>query len=74
MARRPGCRQLFPTALRRRFTGIRFPPGARIVTTMLINDLVDTASIAPMRSGSPKDVGVTPIDAVRTLCHAPVSR
>lgn len=57
----------FPTALRERFTPeIRSHQLRReIVTTMLINDLVDTAGIT-YAFRIAEDVGVTPIDAVRT--------
>ncbi|OSC41623.1 NAD-glutamate dehydrogenase [Mycobacterium decipiens] len=57
----------FPTPLRERFTPeIRSHQLRReIVTTMLINDLVDTAGIT-YAFRIAEDVGVTPIDAVRT--------
>ncbi|WP_421844993.1 NAD-glutamate dehydrogenase [Mycobacterium sp.] len=59
--------QYFPTPLRDHFTPeIRTHQLRReIVTTMLINDVVDTAGISyAFRLG--EDVGGTPIDAVRT--------
>ena len=57
----------FPTPLRERFTPeIRTHQLRReIVTTMLINDLVDTAGISYAYRIT-EDVGVGPIDAVRT--------
>ena len=57
----------FPTPLRERFTPeIRSHQLRReIVTTMLINDLVDTAGIS-YAFRITEDVGVGPIDAVRT--------
>ncbi|GAB7143355.1 NAD-glutamate dehydrogenase [Mycobacterium riyadhense] len=57
----------FPTPLRDRFTPeIRAHQLRReIVTTMLINDLVDTAGIS-YAFRITEDVGVAPIDAVRT--------
>ncbi|HSS23297.1 MAG TPA: NAD-glutamate dehydrogenase domain-containing protein, partial [Mycobacterium sp.] len=57
----------FPTPLRERFTPeIRTHQLRReIVTTMLINDLVDTAGIS-YAFRIAEDVGVGPIDAVRT--------
>jgi glutamate dehydrogenase len=57
----------FPTPLRERFTSeIRKHQLRReIVTTMLINDLVDTAGISYTFRIS-EDVGVGPIDAIRT--------
>ncbi len=57
----------FPTPLRDRFTPeIRAHQLRReIVTTMLINDLVDTAGIS-YGFRLAEDVGVRPIDAVRT--------
>ncbi|MGA3256578.1 MAG: NAD-glutamate dehydrogenase domain-containing protein, partial [Mycobacterium sp.] len=57
----------FPTPLRERFTPeIRTHQLRReIVTTMLINDLVDTAGIS-YAFRITEDVGVGPIDAVRT--------
>ena len=59
--------QYFPTPLRERFTPeIRTHQLRReIVTTMLINDLVDTAGIS-YAFRITEDVGVGPIDAVRT--------
>src|SRR5262249_20095399 len=59
--------QYFPTPLRDRFTPeIRTHQLRReIVTTMLINDLVDTAGIS-YAFRITEDVGVSPIDAVRT--------
>jgi glutamate dehydrogenase len=59
--------QYFPTPLRERFTPeIRTHQLRReIVTTMLINDLVDTAGIS-YAFRITEDVGVRPIDAVRT--------
>ncbi len=59
--------QYFPTPLRERFTReIRSHQLRReIVTTMLINDLVDTAGIS-YAFRITEDVGVKPIDAVRT--------
>jgi glutamate dehydrogenase len=59
--------QYFPTPLRERFTPeIRSHQLRReIVTTMLVNDLVDTAGIS-YAFRIAEDVGVTPIDAVRT--------
>jgi glutamate dehydrogenase len=59
--------QYFPTPLRERFTPeIRTHQLRReIVTTMLINDLVDTAGISYVFRIT-EDVGVGPIDAVRT--------
>ncbi|OIN78022.1 NAD-glutamate dehydrogenase [Mycobacterium malmoense] len=59
--------QYFPTPLRERFTPeIRGHQLRReIVTTMLINDLVDTAGIS-YSFRITEDVGVGPIDAVRT--------
>ncbi|WP_156685956.1 NAD-glutamate dehydrogenase [Mycobacterium sp. Marseille-P9652] len=57
----------FPTPLRERFTPeIRTHQLRReIVTTMLINDLVDTAGISYAFRVA-EDVGVNPVDAVRT--------
>lgn len=57
----------FPRPLRERFTSeIRSHQLRReIVTTMLINDLVDNAGIS-YAFRLAEDVGVTPIDAVRT--------
>lgn len=57
----------FPTPLRERFTPeIRGHQLRReIVTTMLVNDMVDTAGISYAYRIA-EDVGVTPIDAVRT--------
>ncbi|MEE6178539.1 NAD-glutamate dehydrogenase [Mycobacterium sp. 050134] len=57
----------FPTPLRERFTPeIRTHQLRReIVTTMLINDLVDTAGIS-YAFRITEDVGVRPVDAVRT--------
>ncbi|CAM4248704.1 NAD-specific glutamate dehydrogenase [Mycobacterium basiliense] len=57
----------FPKPLRERFTPeIRSHQLRReIVTTMLINDLVDTAGIT-YAFRIAEDIGVTPIDAVRT--------
>ena len=57
----------FPTPLRERFTPeIRSHQLRReIVATMLINDLVDTAGIS-YAFRITEDVGVAPIDAVRT--------
>jgi glutamate dehydrogenase len=57
----------FPKPLRERFTPeIRSHQLRReIVTTMLINDLVDTAGIS-YAFRTAEDVGVRPIDAVRT--------
>ena len=57
----------FPTPLRERFTPeIRTHQLRReIVTTMLVNDLVDTAGIS-YAFRIAEDVGVGPIDAVRT--------
>ncbi|BBX97263.1 NAD-glutamate dehydrogenase [Mycobacterium lacus] len=57
----------FPKPLRERFpTEIRSHQLRReIVTTMLVNDLVDTAGIS-YAFRIAEDVGVTPIDAVRT--------
>ncbi|OBF08177.1 NAD-glutamate dehydrogenase [Mycobacterium sp. ACS4054] len=59
--------QYFPTPLRERFTPeIRGHQLRReIVTTMLINDLVDTAGIS-YAFRITEDVGVGPVDAVRT--------
>ena len=59
--------QYFPKPLRERFTPeIRTHQLRReIVTTMLINDLVDTAGIS-YAFRITEDVGVRPIDAVRT--------
>ena len=59
--------QYFPKPLRERFTPeIRSHQLRReIVTTMLINDLVDTAGIS-YAFRTAEDVGVRPIDAVRT--------
>ncbi|HYB80584.1 MAG TPA: NAD-glutamate dehydrogenase domain-containing protein, partial [Mycobacterium sp.] len=59
--------QYFPTPLRERFTPeIRTHQLRReIVTTMLINDLVDTAGIS-FAFRVIEDVGVGPVDAVRT--------
>ncbi|HTX93583.1 MAG TPA: NAD-glutamate dehydrogenase [Mycobacterium sp.] len=59
--------QYFPTPLRERFTSeIRTHQLRReIVTTMLINDLVDTAGIS-YAFRITEDVGVGPVDAVRT--------
>ena len=59
--------QYFPTPLRERFTPeIRTHQLRReIVTTMLINDLVDAAGIS-YAFRITEDVGVGPIDAVRT--------
>jgi glutamate dehydrogenase len=59
--------QYFPTPLRERFTPeIRTHQLRReIVTTMLVNDLVDTAGIS-YAFRITEDVGVGPIDAVRT--------
>ncbi|HWY01324.1 MAG TPA: NAD-glutamate dehydrogenase [Mycobacterium sp.] len=59
--------QYFPTPLRERFTPeIRTHQLRReIVTTMLINDLVDTAGIS-YAFRITEDVGVGPIDALRT--------
>lgn len=59
--------QYFPTPLRERFTPeIRTHQLRReIVTTMLINDLVDTAGIS-YAFRITEDVGVGPVDAVRT--------
>ncbi len=59
--------QYFPTPLRERFTAeIRTHQLRReIVTTMLINDLVDIAGIS-YAFRITEDVGVGPIDAVRT--------
>src|SRR5271166_4788052 len=59
--------QYFPTPLRERFTPeIRSHQLRReIVTTMLINDLVDIAGIS-YAFRITEDVGVGPIDAVRT--------
>ena len=59
--------QYFPTPLRERFTPeIRTHQLRReIVTTMLINDLVDIAGIS-YAFRITEDVGVGPIDAVRT--------
>lgn len=59
--------QYFPTPLRERFTAeIRAHQLRReIVTTMLINDLVDTAGIS-YAFRITEDVGVRPVDAVRT--------
>ncbi|HWF28795.1 MAG TPA: NAD-glutamate dehydrogenase [Mycobacterium sp.] len=59
--------QYFPAPLRDRFTPeIRTHQLRReIVTTMLINDLVDTAGISYAFRIS-EDVGVGPIDAIRT--------
>jgi glutamate dehydrogenase len=59
--------QYFPTPLRERFTPeIRTHQLRReIVTTMLINDLVDTAGISYAFRIS-EDVGVRAVDAVRT--------
>ena len=58
----------FPTQLRDEFgTEIRSHQLRReIVTTMLVNDLVDTAG-SPTCTGSCEDVGVGPVDAVRSL-------
>jgi glutamate dehydrogenase len=58
----------FPTPLRERFTPeIRAHQLRReIVTTMLINDMVDTAGIS-YAFRITEDVGVNPIDAVRTF-------
>ncbi len=57
----------FPTPLRKRFTPeIRTHQLRReIVTTMLINDLVDTGGIS-YAFRIAEDVGVRPVDAVRT--------
>jgi glutamate dehydrogenase len=57
----------FPTPLRERFTPeIRTHQLRReIVTTMLINDLVDTAGIS-YAFRITEDVGVGPVDAIRT--------
>jgi glutamate dehydrogenase len=59
--------QYFPTPLRERFNPeIRTHQLRReIVTTMLINDLVDTAGIS-YAFRITEDVGVGPIDAIRT--------
>jgi glutamate dehydrogenase len=59
--------QYFPTPLRERFTPeIRAHQLRReIVTTMLINDLVDTAGISYAFRVT-EDVGVGPVDAIRT--------
>ncbi len=59
--------QYFPTPLRERFTPeIRTHQLRReIVTTMLINDLVDTGGIS-YAFRIIEDVGVRPVDAVRT--------
>ncbi len=59
--------QYFPTRLRERFgPEIRTHQLRReIVTTMLINDLVDTAGIS-YAFRIAEDVGVRPVDAVRT--------
>jgi glutamate dehydrogenase len=59
--------QYFPTPLRERFSAeIRTHQLRReIVTTMLINDLVDTAGIS-YAFRITEDVGVGPIDAIRT--------
>jgi glutamate dehydrogenase len=59
--------EYFPTPLRQRFTPeIRSHQLRReIVTTMLVNDLVDTAGIT-YGFRITEDVGVTSIDAVRT--------
>ncbi|KAA1251011.1 NAD-glutamate dehydrogenase [Mycobacterium simiae] len=59
--------EYFPRPLRERFTpDIRSHQLRReIVTTMLVNDLVDTAGIS-YTFRIAEDVGVTPIDAVRT--------
>ena len=59
--------QYFPKPLRERFTPeIRSHQLRReIVTTMLVNDLVDTAGIS-YAFRIAEDVGVRPIDAVRT--------
>jgi glutamate dehydrogenase len=59
--------QYFPTPLRERFTPeIRTHQLRReIVTTMLINDLVDTAGIS-YAFRITEDIGVGPIDAIRT--------
>jgi glutamate dehydrogenase len=59
--------QYFPTPLRERFTPeIRAHQLRReIVTTMLINDLVDTAGISYVFRIT-EDVGVGPVDAIRT--------
>ncbi|BBZ51806.1 NAD-glutamate dehydrogenase [Mycobacterium heidelbergense] len=59
--------QYFPTPLRERFTPeIRTHQLRReIVTTMLVNDLVDAAGIS-YAFRITEDVGVGPIDAVRT--------
>ena len=59
--------QYFPTPLRERFgPEIRTHQLRReIVTTMLINDLVDTAGIS-YAFRIAEDVGVRPVDAVRT--------
>jgi glutamate dehydrogenase len=59
--------QYFPTPLRERFTPeIRMHQLRReIVTTMLINDLVDTAGIS-YAFRITEDVGVGPVDAIRT--------
>ncbi|HZC54145.1 MAG TPA: NAD-glutamate dehydrogenase domain-containing protein, partial [Mycobacterium sp.] len=62
-----GLPQYFPKPLRERFTPeIRTHQLRReIVTTMLINDLVDTAGIS-YAFRITEDVGVGPIDAIRT--------
>src|SRR6201998_1459898 len=59
--------QYFPTPLRERFgPEIRtHQPRREIVTTMLINDLVDTAGIS-YAFRITEDVGVGPIDAIRS--------
>jgi glutamate dehydrogenase len=59
--------QYFPTPLRERFTPeIRTHQLRReIVTTMLINDLVDAAGIS-YAFRITEDVGVSPVDAIRT--------
>ncbi len=59
--------QYFPSPLRNRFTPeIRIHQLRReIVTTMLVNDLVDTSGITYTYRIS-QDVGVKPVDAIRT--------
>ena len=63
----PGCRAYFPAQLREQFgTDIRSHQLRReIVTTMLVNDLVDTGGISYAYRVT-EDVGVGPVDAVRS--------
>ena len=63
----PGCPWYFPSNLRDQFAGdIRQHQLRReIVTTMLVNDLVDTSGITYAYRVS-EDVGVGPVDAVRS--------